>query len=481
MPGRLLLISLCFVMAMGSVKVIVDENPAVAGESVEFSIEAEGESAIFPDIRKIGEYGVTRQGIQRLERLEGNRTVVKWVEYYTFAPKKSVTIPPQSVLVDGKREWTRPLRLEVKKVSETLRKDFRLLLEIEKKEAFVGEPVAVTLRFFQKSTVPVMNVDFVPIKYENFWVKRILDKKEYEENGYRVTERRYLFFPQVSGDLAIGPAEVKIAMARKMRDAFGYIVRRPQWFSIVSESVKLHVEPLPEGVKYVGNFKIKTHAEPLETEAGRPVTLTVTVEARGNIEDFDLPSLHIEGVTVYPEDPKVRQRYTDGAYRGSWEKRYVLVGERSFTIPPLKLRYFDPEKNGVEVSESEPIAVKIIGGRFSESVVSSENADRGEEKSMVWVYLNLAAAFVAGMGVMYLLMRWIDREKKRGRKRVSPAGSESRMLQRLMPYISRSKEAAQMAENLYASIFEGRAVKIDGKEFDRLMERLRGGGENKEL
>jgi len=47
------------------------------------------------------------------------------------------------------------------------------------------------------------------------------------------------------------------------------------------------------------------------------------------------------------------------------------------------------------------------------------------------------------------------------------------MLQALMPYISESKEAAQMAENLYASLQEGRSVHVDPKAFAKLMERLK--------
>ena len=47
------------------------------------------------------------------------------------------------------------------------------------------------------------------------------------------------------------------------------------------------------------------------------------------------------------------------------------------------------------------------------------------------------------------------------------------MLQRLMPYISESKEAAQMAENLYTAIFEGKSTKIDKKVFEKLMKELK--------
>jgi hypothetical protein len=456
------------------VKLVVDENPVRRGESVEFSIEAEGESTIFPKIRRIGDYNVTREGMQRLERLEGNRSVTKWVAYYSFTPEENVTIPSYDVIVDGKEERTPPLLLEVQERSKGEDRDFRLFLETEKEKTRVGEPVEVTVRFVQKIDVPVMNVDFVPIKYENFWVKRIVGRKEYRRKEERVIEERFLFFPQIAGELTIGPAEVKIAMAKKMRDAFGYVVRRPQWFSVVSKPVTLHVDPLPEGVKLVGNFKIETRVEPLRAEAGRPVTLTVSVEAEGNIEDFDLPPLRIEGVTVYEEEPKIEQRYLQGVYRGRWVKKYVLVADRSFTIPSMELRFFNPQKGVTEISRSAPVSVEIVGGKpGGEKASGSGVIQKEREESMVWIYLNLAAAFLLGMGVMYLILWLMDRKRKRKERKIPAAGSESQMLQRLMPYIAESKEAAQMAENLYASIFEGKAVKVDRKAFERLIEKLR--------
>jgi len=92
---------------------------------------------------------------------------------------------------------------------------------------------------------------------------------------------------------------------------------------------------------------------------------------------------------------------------------------------------------------------------------------------MMWIYMNLALAFLLGMGVMYLLMRWGRRRREKRRLTLYSVGGDAVMLQRLMPYISESKEAAQMAENIYAAIFEGKAVKVERKAFEKLMKELK--------
>lgn len=475
-PGKLFILTLLFFASLyGSVKAEVDENPVIAGESVEYEIEAIGESVVFPEIDKIGESNVSAEGSQRLEWFEENRSVVKWVKVYAFSPKKSVTIPSFKVIVDGKEEWTKPIFLQVKANAGNTKSGFRIELKASRTEAYVGQPVDVAVRFMERRDIPVMSVDFVPMKYENFWVKRVGKPKRFTEGNYLVHEVRYLFFPQKAGELTIGPAEVKVATAKKIRDAFGFIVRRPQWATMVSKPVTLFVKPLPEGVKLVGDYTLDVKAVPRKVEAGSPVTLTVRVEASGNIEDFELPPLRIADVTVYSEAPKIKQHYNAGRYSGSWEKRFVLISDRSFTIPPFKVRFFDPDEKRIKEVSSAPVTIEVTGGARSagkrrEPSRESNKKERGPDERS---YLYYGAAFIAGMVVMYLILSLKNRVRRRVKPRMH-AKNELQMLQRLLPYISESNEAAQMAENLYANLFEGKAVKIDKKMFEKLMTDLTG-------
>ncbi|WP_456452983.1 BatD family protein [Hydrogenimonas sp.] len=470
-PGKIFWWLTAAALAWGGVRLSVNENPVIAGESVEMTIEAEGDVAEIPDIESIGGYPVTTEGMQRLERMEGNRSVVKWVKYYAFTPKKSVRIPPVEVVVDGKTYRTEPLGVRVLPKKALAKDDFSLELLPAKEEAYVGEPVAVTVRFREKRGVPVMNVDFVPIKYENFWVKQAGRRKQYARGDYLVHEVRYLFFPQVEGNLTIGPARVKVAVTKKVRDAFGFIVRRPQWITFESKTVPLKVLSLPAGVALVGRFAMDLNATPRAVKAGEPVTVMLRVTAEGNIEDLEVPKLSIPGVTVYAEKPKLTQRYEHGRYTGEWVGRYTLVAEHSFTIPPVRIDYFDTTTRRVERLSSEPVAIRVEAAASQPEAFEETTTPREERNMTAWLYMNLAAAFAAGMGTMYLLMRFVLRRRKKATKN-EPATTEAKMLQRLMPHISESKEAAQMAENLYAAMFEGKAVKVDKKAFERLMKEL---------
>ncbi len=466
---------LLFIPLWADVTAGVNENPVISGEPVEYEIEAIGDRVEFPKIESIGGEKVSTEGSQRLEWFDGNRSVVKWVQVYSFTPKKSLTIPVFKVTVDGKEEMTKPIFLQVKPNLPNRKDDFKVELNVSRKEAYVGETVDVVIRFREKRNVPVMSVDFVPVKYENFWVKRVGKLRRYSEGNYLIHEVHYLFFPQKAGELTIGPAEVKVAMAKKIRDAFGFIVRQPQWKTVVSKPVKLHVKTLPDDIKLVGKYSISVDASPKKVKAGSPVTLTVRVEAIGNIDDFSLPSLQIPGVTVYSEAPKIKSVYSGGVYSGIWERRYVLIADRPFTIPSFMFRFFDPEKKRVERVSTDPVNIDVTGAVRRPKEASPAEKELSKEVSSAknrGGYLFFALAFFAGMGVMYLILRLknkIVRKKEPG----VLAKSKLEMLQHLLPYISESKEAAQMAENLYANIFEGKAVKIDKKMYEKLIRQLR--------
>lgn len=472
-PGRLILIIFILLSPLlGAVEATVDENQVISGERVYLKIEAFGERVIFPQINKIGDLNVTTEGSRRLEWFDGNKSVIKWVQIYEFTPKKSLTIPSFEVEVDGKIERTKPIFLQVKRNLQTGSDTFRIEIDMEKERAYVGEPVTVTIRFKERRDVPVMSVDFVPIKFENFWVKRVGKLKRYAEGEYLVHEIKYLFFPQIAGDLRVGPAQVKVATAKKIRDAFGFIVRRPQWITLDSAPLILHVEPLPKGVDLVGKYSIEADISSKEVEAGRPVTLTVKVEAEGNIEDFDLSPFKIEGVTIYAQEPKIEQRFSSGIYSGRWVRKFVLIADRSYTVEAFKIRYFDPQSERVEAVFTKPIEVKVKGSFATENEPTKRLEDKRDLKEGgVMIYIYAAISFLSGMALMYLALKFPRvRAKRKGSLR---SGSKLDMLQQLMPYISESKEAAQMAENLYANLFEGRALKVDKKRFLKLMEKLR--------
>jgi len=451
------------------VKASVDENPIIAGESVEFAIEAEGEQVQFPKIEKIGKYKVTAEGSQRLERFEDNHNIVRWIKLYAFTPKKSVTIPSFDIFVDGKKMSTEPIFVQVKPNSQQHSNDFSIQIIADREEACVGQMVDVKVIFKEKRSVPVMNVDFVPIKFENFWVKRVGKEKRYPEGDYLVHEIHYLFFPQKVGALTIRPAEVKVAVAKKMRDAFGFIVRKPKWITISSSSLKLTVKPLPQNINLIGDFKLMVQAEPKKVKAGKPVKLVVRVEAEGNIEDFDLPELHIDGVTIYSEEPKLEQSYSRGIYSGSWEREYVLIAEKSFVIPSFTLKYFDPKTEKIKEIKTKPIEVNVIGGSIKQEsnidkVESVQQFKEKKEMSLFYIFI----PFLAGMGFMYLLIRLKGIIKD---KQGSKPSKKQDMIQQLLPYLQISKEAYDLAERLSSSDYT--ISKSDKKEFEKLIKKYK--------
>jgi hypothetical protein len=283
---------------------------------------------------------------------------------------------------------------------------------------------------------------------------------------------RYLLFPQRAGRLSVGPVEARVALPKKVLDAFGFSVRGVRWVRVRSPKAVLRVREVPQGIRLVGQFDWQVRVAPKKVRAGEPITVTVRVEGKGNIEDVALTLPKIDGATLYAKKPHVQERYLNGEYGGSWQREFMLVAEDNLTVPAMTLRYFDPLRKKVETLESPAVAVTVEGSD-QRPVRRSVPACRDKEaESMGWVYANLALAFLLGMATMYGLSRF-------GAKRRTPKSDRSvendakRLFARLMPYIAESKEAAEAAERLYETIQKGKSpTKAEAKKIEALLRNL---------
>jgi hypothetical protein len=350
---------------------------------------------------------------------------------------------------------------------------YRLRLRLAKRSAYVGEPVEAEVRLHQKRDAETMSVDFVPFVPEGFWMKRIGSPQRLTEGNESVRIMRYLLFPQRPGRLAVGPVEAKVALPKKVRDAFGFSVRGVRWLRIKSDRAVLEVREPPQHLRLVGRFQWQVRVAPEKVRAGDPVTLTVRIAGWGNLEDIKVPEPRIEGVTVYARKPRIQERYEAGRYGGVWQRRFLLIADRNFTVPAMTLRYFDPTLHAVKELRSDAVTVAVQNnGRSARPWVAMDGEKRGRD-IMGWIYANLVLAFLLGMATMYFGSRLSNKWRKRAEASETDKGAK-RYFARLMPHIAESQTAAQMAEKLYETIRKGEELsKSESRKIEKLLQKLR--------
>ena len=469
--GSLLLFA---TIVLADFKVYLQQNPIVAGEPAKLVIEASGDDIELPKIDKIGPYpvaGVTNS--ESVVNINGKLTVKKG-KILTFYPDTNVTIPPIKANIDGKEVVSKPLHLVVKKASAN--SNIRFVLKVNKQKAYVGEPIIAQLILKIKRGLNIVDYSFTPPKFDNFWVKELKSTNKYlEEHGdYLIKRITFLLFPQKSGVLTIAPALFKYAVPSTTTDLFGFAVSAPVWKSVVSNSAKVVVQPLPANVDLVGDFTIEAKVDKTEVKTGEPVNFTVRITGIGNIENLDKIPLTIKGATIYEDKPKVTERYKDGKLFAEFMQKFSIISNQDYTIPGLKIDYFSLKDKKIKTLTTKPIHIRVVGTKAIATIqlpkeqrqtkVATVSQSKGFDR------VSFFLGIITGLFIAFLmLIGWRLFTKKPVAFRFS---NKKKLLNALLPYIAQSKEAAALAKALYEEIYEGKKNRVSKKEVQRVLQDL---------
>jgi hypothetical protein len=263
---------------------------------------------------------------------------------------------------------------------------------IDRRQVFVGQQA--TLEFDLCYRFQLQNVGFKEIPtYSGFWVKELFSAKELQPQREHIENqpfnvaplKKIALFPTATGTHTIEPLVLSCEIPRRRRrrgffdDFDDFFGRSSQAVVLRGEPVEIQVTPLPSRGRPadfkggVGQFEIAAEASPPMVRAGDPVTLTVRVVGRGNIDAINLGELSsIEGFKVY--DPKVETiaDVDNGVYGGVRSFEYILIPEQAgrLQVPPIQLAYFDPDASIYRYTSSGAMYIEVTPGADAEAASS---------------------------------------------------------------------------------------------------------------
>jgi hypothetical protein len=341
---------------------------------------------------------------------------------YQLLPQEegAFEIGAATVKVDGKELSTRPLPIEVVSGSLAPRRsrgsnpfdpfqgfgsprrrdvpiekdDVFVRTEVSKRSVFQGEQLVVTYRLYSRY-VPLGPeiADDSPLR--GFWVEEVdlgsepaVDRRTVEGKEYiSFPLKQRVVFPTESGRLEIPPLTLSTAFRLTSGDPFdAFFSRASSPVTLRSPPVEIEVSPLPSAGRpadfrgAVGRFDLSAKLSRAEVEAGNPLTLTLSIQGKGNLRSVVAPELpELKGFRAF--DPKTQEKSRAGASglegEKSWE--YVLVPETGGTkeVGPWRFPYFDPEEKKYVSASVGPFQVKVTGSTVAAANVGAYSP-RGE-------------------------------------------------------------------------------------------------------
>ncbi|MBI1852975.1 MAG: protein BatD [Planctomycetes bacterium] len=313
--------------------------------------------------------------------------------YYVRAMKSgNLTIPAFSVAIGDKTYATEPLPIVVsdKPASDEPDVSDKLVpeIEVDKTTPVVGECVNLVQRIrvstqvqFRGNLSPeaLPTTGFVEKPIDKDWVRR---REQRGRVVFDVFEKRSVLIPIHDGDAAIGPLVVNGAVTDRrrgraadpffgdMNSIFDDMMGPSIPIKAESKPITLSVSPLPaEGrparfAGAVGDFSMNAAVSPTTVAAGDPVTLTVTISGKGDVESLAMPKVpSIPDTRVYDPDRKVQLTPNAPTLEGTvtFSQAIVPASAGKLAIPALSFAFFDPDASPprYRTAEAGPFEVTV--------------------------------------------------------------------------------------------------------------------------
>ncbi len=431
------------------------------GDSVEFSLSVSGKDIKLPNIKDIDGFVVQSLGTSTQTNIINGVRSDKVIKKYAFRPTKETMIPSFEISVDGKIEKTHPQKILMQKVKKTISDDYDLTIRVDKKEVYVGESIHLTLLFKYKKDLNLVGLEFEKPKFESFWVKELkANEKLPVESGYTYQKLEYILFPQKSGKLYIGPMRIDAVTTQNSYGNSFFVTAPTNRTKIYSNKIEFDVKPLPNDIKLIGDFSIDASIDKDNVKEGEAISYKLTIKGRGNVDDIDEAKLTIPDATIYENPSEKKYDIQDNIYGGIYTKAFSIVPTKSFTIPEVKLQYFDKESKTIKTikTKSFKIEVEHQEKKTTKLEVADDTKQLKNEKPTTQVIQVSSKEkilyFILGLvfGVVLMIIIFIAMQKKGKKKEDTP----------LIKIVKQSKTSTELLKNLVAFI------KID-KDLDKII------------
>ncbi len=250
--------------------------------------------------------------------------------------------------------------------------DIFLRTVLDKKKAYVGEQITMSLLLYARTDVSGVNNMKLP-KLDGFWSEDLEtpsqitgERRVIDGVAYRVfLLRRKALFPLKAGKLTIDQVEAEISMSMGFFFSGGRRVQRK------SAPVEVEILPLPlnppKGFEStnVGSWRLSAEASPERVPLNQPITLRLTLEGKGNLRNISLPPLpDIPGLKAYEPTTSERLSTSRNLFGGRRTFEYLLMPTKTgaFTLPAFQLVFFDPAQKKYRTAKTSPIKLRVDAG-----------------------------------------------------------------------------------------------------------------------
>ncbi len=389
------------VSAQAAFQAFVDRNPVAEGESLTLTLKSDENLDGNPDL------SVLQQDFDVLGQSKGssmqivNGSATRSVQWQiNIIPKRNGPLVIPSIKAGG--QATQPIVLGVTKAdqAQTAQQSGELFLEVsaEPHTAYVQQQIIFTVRLYRTVNLGNNSALSDP-KFPDMdaVVERIGEDRSYQttRNGqaYAVIERRYVVYPQKSGQFSSTPVQFdgEIIEGNRGRGVFMFdpFSQSSRHKRVNSKAIPFTIKPAPPGMggaQWLPASKLQVSEQwsenPPKFTAGEPITRTLVISANG-LAASQLPALgsqSIDGLKLYPDQPVLKDNKNDNDISGVRTQKIAILPTRpgNFTLPVIEVRWWNVNTDKMEVAQLPARNITVLPGSANPASANQAPALSGE-------------------------------------------------------------------------------------------------------
>ena len=223
--------------------------------------------------------------------------------------------------------------------------------KISRENFYLNETIKVTLQLRISKDFKIDQVYFEDFDVTNFWTQKLSDKTTKENENYIFHTYEYLLDAKDIGKFIIPKQKIEISSED--------IRQYAKWKKIYSNELEVNIKTLFENLPIQGNydFFVKTNKEKIKKNES--IYLSLFIKGFGNIQDIKPFNLNLQEQIVYEDKPKLDFKFINETYKGDFEQNFLIVANKSFTIPSFEFEYFNIQKGISEKITTKPIFIEV--------------------------------------------------------------------------------------------------------------------------
>lgn len=351
-------------------------------------------------------YGPSTSTSHSYQVVNGKAQSSSRMEYhYTYRADKAgtFTIPEASIVVDGKKLTTKPVKFTVQSRAQADRpanqrpvdiydvdtqssdrpvanNDVFIRIILSRTKVYEQEAIECVIKLYTKYSISQFIATKQP-SFDGFLIQEVDVRPElniqesYNGQTYGTAVlKKCIIFPQKSGKLTINSGNYDLNVVQYENISLGGVMSiqqpRERKIKVSSNSASVDVmalpEPKPAGFNgAVGRFNINSQLVGNSFRTNDPATLIYTITGQGNIKYLkepviDFPSEFEQYTPQANFDTSVHGQTVAGSVKIEYTFIPQAVGD--FTIGSDKFVYFDPEKRDYVTLTTPSYDIKVAQG-----------------------------------------------------------------------------------------------------------------------